>query len=167
MIAESWAYSREAVAAGEVWRLASAFAAHLSWPHLAGNLAVFAAAVALLRTVASAREVVAVVTLCAIASSAGLHLATPLDWYVGASGALHGLLAWGAMRLPMPRGGWLALLLSVSVMSDQGRSLSWLGEPLVPQSHYWGLACGLALAIASGWRSLAADSATAARIRAT
>ena len=114
--------------------------------------------------VARSRRVFA---LSALASSVGLYLATPLDWYVGASGALHGLLAWGAMRLPMPRGGCLVLLLGVSVAIDQGRSISWLGEPLAPQSHYWGLACGLAMAIASGWRSLAAGSPTAERISAT
>src|SRR5690606_15593643 len=52
MIAESWAFSREAVAAGEVWRLFSASAAHLSWAHLGSNLAVFGGALLLLRTAA-------------------------------------------------------------------------------------------------------------------
>ena len=169
MIAESWAFSREAIAAGEVWRLVGASAAHLSWPHLATNLAVFAAALLLLRATARATEVLGVLAACAIASTACLYLGTSLDWYLGASGALYGLLAWGAPKLPMPAGTWLLILLIANVVLDQGRTTSWLGEPLAPQSHYWGLACGLALALASGWRALAARppllsrSATASR----
>jgi rhomboid family GlyGly-CTERM serine protease len=155
LIAESWAFSREAIAAGEVWRLAGASAAHLSWAHLAGNLAVFAAALHLLCPVARAAAVIGVLAASALATTAGLYLGTSLDWYVGASGAVYGLLAWGAMRLPMPAGAWLLLLLMANVAVDQGRATSWLGEPLAPQSHYWGLACGLALAIVSGWRALA------------
>lgn len=167
MIAESWAFSREAIAAGEIWRLATANAAHLSWPHLGANLGAFAATIALLRAVTRPAEVLGTLALCAVGSTAGLYLGSTLDWYVGASGALYGLLAWGATRLPMPGGLWLLLLLAANVAIDQGRSLSWLGEPLAPQSHYWGLACGLALAIASGWRSLGARPSIAARIRAT
>ena len=163
MIAESWAFSRVAVAAGAVWRLAGANAAHLSCPHLATNLAVFAAALLLLRTTAHAAEVLGVLASCAIATTAGLYLGTSLDWYVGASGALYGLLAWGTMRLPMPAGAWLLILLIVNVALDQGRTASWLGEPLAPQSHYWGLAGGLALALVSGWRALASRSPMAPR----
>jgi rhomboid family GlyGly-CTERM serine protease len=162
MIGDSWAFSREAIAAGDLWRLAGANAAHLSWPHLASNLAVFAAAVALLREVVRPVELLGTLALCAIGSTTGIYLGTSLDWYVGASGALYGLLAWGASRLPMPRGLWLLLLLMVNVALDQGRSASWLSEPLAPQSHYWGLACGLALAIASAWRTTASEAAWAA-----
>ena len=38
-----------AIEDGELWRFATASLAHLSWPHLAGNLLAFTAAVALLR----------------------------------------------------------------------------------------------------------------------
>ncbi len=168
MIAESWSFSREAIAAGEWWRLAGANVAHLSWAHLAGNLVVFATALRLLHPVVRAGAVLGVLAACAIASTAGLYLGTSLDWYVGASGALYGLLAWGATRLPMPAGAWLLLLLVGNVALDQGRTTSWLGEPLAPQSHYWGLACGLALAIVSGWRiAVAPPASMASRINAT
>lgn len=149
MLLESWAFSREAIGNGEVWRLLSANLAHLSWPHLYGNLAMFAAAVALLRSVAGPAEVLMVVVLSALATTLGLYFGSSLDWYVGASGAVYGLMAWGAARLPMPAGLCLLALLTINVAIDQGRSLSWLGEPLAPQSHYWGLAGGLALAILS------------------
>jgi rhomboid family GlyGly-CTERM serine protease len=167
MLAQSLAFSRDAIADGEVWRLATANLAHLSWPHLAGNVAVFAAAVNLLRPVAKPQEVVVTIMLCALAATLGVYLSSSLDWYVGASGALCGLLAWGATRLPMPTGLWLLILLTINVANDQGRSVSWLGEPLAPQGHYWGLACGLALAIVSGWRSLAVGTAITPRISPT
>ena len=153
MLLESWAFSREAIDNGEVWRLAGASLAHLSWPHLAGNLAVFAAAVALLRSVVGPLELMGALTVSALATTLGLYFGSPLDWYVGASGALYGLLAWGALRLPMPTGLWLPALLAINVALDQDRTLSWLGEPLAPQGHYWGLVGGLGLAIVSAWRS--------------
>ena len=153
MLAQSWAFSRMAIDSGEIWRLASADFAHLSWPHLAGNLLVFTAAVALLRAVATPLEIIGVFLLCALGCTLGLYFGSALDWYVGASGALCGLLAWGAMRLPVATGSWLLGLLTINVALDQGRTLTWLGEPFAPQGHYWGLACGLALAIISGWRA--------------
>jgi rhomboid family GlyGly-CTERM serine protease len=156
MFAQSLAFSRTAVDNGEIWRLATASLAHLSWVHLAGNLLVFAAAVVLLRRTATPGAVVAVLAACALASTLGIYLGSTLDWYVGASGGLCGLLAWGASRLPMPTGPWLLGLLTLNVAMDQGRTLSWLGEPLAPQAHYWGLACGLALAVMSAWRASAA-----------
>jgi hypothetical protein len=129
---------------------------------------VFAAALQLLRPVARADAVLGVLAACAIASTVGLYLGTSLDWYAGASGALYGLLAWGATRLSMPAGAWLLLLLAGNVALDQGRTTSWLGEPLAPQSHYWGLACGLVLAIACGWRTaVASPDLIASRTNAT
>lgn len=153
VLLESWAFSREAIDNGEVWRLAVASLAHLSWPHLYGNLAVFAAAVALLRSVSGPLELGAALLVSALATTLGLYFGSSLQWYVGASGALYGLLAWGALRLPMPTGPLLAGLLAINASIDQGRTLSWLGEPLAPQAHYWGLVGGLALAIFSAWRS--------------
>lgn len=161
MLAPSWAFSRMAIDDGEIWRLAAASFAHLSWPHLAGNLLVFTVAVALLRPVATPREIAVVFLLSALGCTLGLYLGSSLDWYVGASGALYGLLAWGAARLTGAGGCWLLVLLMLNVALDQDRTLSWLGEPLAPQGHYWGLACGLALAIASAWRASAAGPAAA------
>ena len=172
MLLESLAFSRAAIADGEVWRLLGANFAHLSWTHLYGNLAVFAGAVALLRSAAGPTELLAALAFSALATTAGLYFGSSLDWYVGASGALYGLLAWGTVRLPMPAGLWLPALLTINVAIDQGRTLSWLGEPLAPQGHYWGLAGGLALALLSGWRASAragpsCGAARAASIRAT
>ena len=147
MLLQSLAFSREAIAGGETWRLAGASLAHLSWGHLFGNLAMLAGVVALLRPVAAPIELLAALALSALATTTGLYFGSSLQWYVGASGALYGLLAWGTMRLPMPTGLWLAVLLVINVAIDQGRTLSWLGEPLAPEAHYWGLAGGFALAL--------------------
>ncbi len=152
MLLQSLAFSRAAIDEGEIWRLAGASFAHLSWMHLYGNLAVFAGAVALLRSVTGATALLGAFGFCTLATTTGLYFGSTLAWYAGASGALYGVLAWGSVRLPMPTGLWLPALLAVNVAIDQGRTLSWLGEPLAPQGHYWGLAGGLALALISGWR---------------
>lgn len=163
MLLEGLAFSREAIAAGELWRLAGAGFAHLSWPHLAGNLVLFAMALVLLQPVARPLEVGGVLAFCTLATTGGLWFGSTLAWYAGASGPLYGLLAWGAARLPAPVGPGLLGGLVAMVLLDQQRSLSWLGEPLAPQAHYWGLAGGLAVLLAS---ALAARSVPERRIRA-
>jgi rhomboid family GlyGly-CTERM serine protease len=145
MLLEGLAFSREAIAAGEVWRLAGAGFAHLTRPHLAGNLALFAATLVLLQRSAGPLEVVGVLAFCTFATTGGLWFGSTLDWYAGASGPLYGLLAWGAARLPWPAGPGLFAGIGLIVLLDQGRSVSWLGEPLAPEAHYWGLAGGLAV----------------------
>lgn len=93
-------YDRTAVSQAEVWRLSSAAFVHLSWPHLALNLAglvllglLFAAP---LRTTAFGLSLL----LCALGVGLGLHLfSTDVQSYVGLSGALHGLFAVGAFAM--------------------------------------------------------------------
>ena len=150
MLLQSLAFSREAIAGGETWRLLGASLAHLSWAHLGGNLAMLAGVLALLRPVATPVEMLAALAFSALATTTGLYFGSALQWYVGASGALYGLLAWGSIRLPMPVGPGLAALLAINVAFDQGRTLSWLGEPLAPEAHYWGLAGGFLLALIAG-----------------
>lgn len=148
MLLEGLAFSREAIAAGEIWRLGGAALAHLSWAHFAGNLGLLCLVLLVLRPVARAGEVVAVFCLSTLATTGGLFLGSSLDWYAGASGPLYGLLAWGAARLRPPVGPLLLAGLVIAVLADQGRGMSWLGEPLAPAAHYWGLAGGLAVLLA-------------------
>ena len=153
MLLQSLAFSREAIAGGEAWRLLSASLAHLSWAHLCGNLAMLAGVALLLRPWSSPLELLGVFAFSALATTTGLYFGSGLQWYVGASGALYGLLAWGTTRLPPSTGPWLALLLVLNVAIDQGRSVSWLGEPLAPEAHYWGLIGGFLLALVSRRRA--------------
>ena len=147
MLLQSLAFSREAIADGETWRLLGASAAHLSWAHLCGNLVMLVGVVLLLRRWCSPLEMLGVLVFSALATTTGLYFGSGLQWYVGASGALYGLLAWGTTRLPLSIGPWLAVLLVLNVAIDQGGSVSWLGEPLAPEAHYWGLVGGFLLAL--------------------
>ena len=149
MLLEGLEFSREAIGAGEVWRFIGAAFAHLSWTHFAGNLALLSLALAMLQPAVRAGEAVLAFGFCTLATTGGLWFGSSLDWYAGASGPLYGLLAWGAARLPAPVGAGVLCGIVVIVLADQGRSLSWLGEPFAPQAHYWGLAGGLVLLLAT------------------
>lgn len=148
MLLEGLEFSREAIAAGEVWRFIGAAFAHLSWPHFAGNLALLCLVLVILRPVATPGETLGVFCFSTLATTGGLWFGSTLEWYAGASGPLYGLLAWGAARVAAPWGPGLLLGIVLVVLADQGRTQSWLGEPLAPAAHYWGLAGGLAVLLA-------------------
>lgn len=148
MLLEALAYSRQAVADGEGWRLLGASFAHLSTAHLLANAAGLLLLALLLRPVLGPVRFTAVLAGAALGVPIGVHAFTTLDWYVGLSGALHALLAHGALRLRAVDRSHGIVLLAVAaaqVAFDQTRSVSWLGEPLAPQSHLIGFAIGLAI----------------------
>ena len=149
LLMEGLEFSREAIADGEVWRLLGAAFAHLSWAHFAGNLALLGLVLVVVRPHATPREAVGVFAFVTLATTGGLWFGSTLDWYAGASGPLYGLLAWGAARLPAPLGPGLLLGVVLVVFVDQGRTQSWLGEPLAPAAHYWGLVGGLSVLLAA------------------
>ncbi len=148
MLMEGFEFSREAIADGEWWRLVGAAFAHLSWAHFAGNLALLCVVLVLLQPVATPRAAVGVFFACTFATTGGLWFGSTLDWYAGASGPIYGLLFWGAARLPAPLGPGLLLGVVLVVLADQGRMQTWLGEPLAPAAHYWGLAGGMTVVLA-------------------
>jgi rhomboid family GlyGly-CTERM serine protease len=88
-------YDRTAIAAGEVWRLATGHLVHLGWAHTAMNLAGLAVLALLFADWLRTREWLLVSLVAAAAIDAGLYWGHPeIVWYVGLSGVLHGL--WGA-----------------------------------------------------------------------
>ena len=98
-VREVLAYTRDGVAAGQLWRLVSNHFVHLGWTHMWLNLAGLALVAWL---VGGAFDwlrwlIVAIVTIGAI--GAGFWFLYPnLDWYVGLSGLLHGLLVGGLYK---------------------------------------------------------------------
>jgi rhomboid family GlyGly-CTERM serine protease len=147
----AWRYDRSALLAGEYGRLLGAHLVHLGLRHLLYN----AAGLALLWFM-FARSwrpgqwlLILLTTVCAI--DAGLWWLSPnVQWYVGASGLLHGVWAAGAWQALRQRDalGWLpALLLLGKLISEQwqGASLVVGDMPVVLAAHLYGAAGGVLL----------------------
>lgn len=89
-------YERAAVFAGEAWRLATAHLIHVDTVHLAWNLAGLALVAWLFAREFGVRDWILILTASTIAVDLGFLVFEPqLEWYVGFSGVLHGLMAAG------------------------------------------------------------------------
>lgn len=147
-----WRYERTGIAAGEWWRLASAHWVHLDLRHALLNAAGLALVWALFaRDYRPAHWLfIAVVSMLAI--DAGLWFGAPqIEWYVGASGWLHGVMAAGALARLRRRevdGGVLAVVLAGKLLLEQYMPLPFAGgAPVVVQAHLYGAIGGLAVAL--------------------
>jgi rhomboid family GlyGly-CTERM serine protease len=137
-------YDRVALAAGEWWRLLTAHVVHLDTRHALLNCLGLALMWALFARDYSPRQWVPIVLGAMAAIDAGLWLCdSTLLWYVGSSGALHGVMAAGAVAHIRrgERDGWvLAGLLAVKLAYEH-----WLGalpfsgsDAVVVSAHLYG-----------------------------
>ena len=160
-------YDREAILAGELWRLFSGHWVHFSAAHLGCNLAVIAVAGLILETGTAARTArLLLVTPWFI--SAGLLVCEPqLRCYGGLSGLATAVvvalaLAAFARRRQDPRAGWTAalllLLFGLKTIFEwhTHRALFALdanaGYAVVPLSHLLGGIAALILHLLTGFR---------------
>ncbi len=152
---ESWqallGYRRVAVIEGlQGWRLLTAQSLHLGRPHLLLNLAGWALLCMLLMPAVSTRTLSIVLAGSVTGTAAGLLLTPEVAWYVGFSGALHGVLGGGAVVLLRSRRGLaMGLLLGLAsklawdvVSGGEGGGLP-AGARVVVEAHLWGSAGGL------------------------
>ena len=149
-------YQREAILAGELWRLLSAHFIHAGWPHLWLNLAGLTLIGLLFPFLSAPRFGVSLLLASALAIDLGLWLLNPeIHWYVGLSGVLHGLFAGGALlhlRHRGWRGGGYLLLLAVKLAWEQTGgplpgSAAVAGARVITEAHLYGAAGGAALAL--------------------
>ena len=142
-------YERSALYAHQWWRLLSAHLVHLSWEHALLNTAGLVLLWVLFARDFSPGRWLWIVTLSIAAIDAGLWFLRPaVEWYLGASGVLHGVLAAGACamyRRAEGTGAVLLLLLVIKLIYEQrsGASLFLGGVPLVPDAHLFGALGGL------------------------
>lgn len=152
--AHAWLrFERDAILHGELWRLLTAHWLHHGALHFSMN------SIALVMTVWLAAAVMPVTAallwllLSSLGVAAGLLLFNPdLHWYVGLSGALHGLLVLVCARYLQrgdALGGWLLSLLCVKLCLEQA-GLSFtddglLAVPVVVDAHLYGALSGLLL----------------------
>jgi rhomboid family GlyGly-CTERM serine protease len=96
---ESWRFSRELVAQGDVWLLFSGHIVHMNWSHWWLNMAGLAIVAFFFSSHASFRQWAVVILISACVINAGLWWWMPdIHYYVGLSGVLHGLFLYGALR---------------------------------------------------------------------
>jgi rhomboid family GlyGly-CTERM serine protease len=158
-------YERQAILAGELWRLVTAHLIHVDFTHLGWNLAGLALVAWLFGREFRAGEWALVLVGSTIAVDLGFLLLEPqLEWYVGFSGVLHGLMAAGLCA-------WLWRSpdsLTALVATVFAAKLAWehfvgplpftagsLDVPVVHQSHSYGAVGGLVAALVLLWRQRA------------
>jgi len=145
-------YDRVGLTAGEWWRLLTAHVVHLDTRHALVNCLGLALMWALFARDYTPRQWVPIVLGAMAAIDAGLWLCdSTLLWYVGSSGALHGVMAAGAVAHIRrgQRDGWvLAGLLAVKLAYEH-----WLGalpfsgsDAVVVSAHLYGVLGGATVA---------------------
>ena len=153
-------YERAAIATGEVWRLVSGNLVHASGQHLLLNLAGLALVTLLFPGEYSRRDWALIGLTSAIAIAAGLWWGSPeVEWYVGLSGVLHGILAAGAIAWWRSRlRGLAGLLTAILIAKLTGEQLfgaiGWSGDlNVIVDAHLYGALGGaVAGVILSGLR---------------
>ena len=149
---EGLAFERDAVRDGEAWRLVTGHLVHLGWPHFALN----AAGLVLVWTLVGSAYKPAGWILIFLASIAAIDLGLwtlnpELQWYVGLSGALHGVLVAGLVmscRQPRIETTILALLLLCKLAWEQFSgplpgSEGSSGGPVIVDAHLYGAIGGM------------------------
>ncbi|WP_083329187.1 rhombosortase [Marinobacter salinus] len=94
-------YQHDFAQSGEVWRLVSAHFVHLDWPHFLLNLLGLWLLWLLVGKAFNMDQWLLLIVLLSVSITMGLRIWSPeVDWYVGLSGLLYGMLAIGlVMRI--------------------------------------------------------------------
>src|SRR5215469_8078324 len=107
---EALRYDRAGLASGQLWRLVTGHLVHLSLEHAALNVLGLVLMWALFARDYTPRQWLAILLGTVLAIDAGLWMRdSTVAWYVGSSGALHGVMAAGTLA-HLRRGdldGWL------------------------------------------------------------
>jgi rhomboid family GlyGly-CTERM serine protease len=149
-------YQRDAIAAGEIWRLASGHFVHLGVSHMLMNVAALAVLWFVLSPYLKASDWIASGLASMAAIDAGLYFVDDqVLWYVGLSGMLHGFWASASVRAIGSRrleGLVLGLLLLAklgyeSTVGSVGLTTAIAGGAVVTEAHAWGALGGLVSAL--------------------
>jgi rhomboid family GlyGly-CTERM serine protease len=152
-------YQRDAVAAGEWWRLATAHVVHLGLHHALLNALGLALMWALFARDYDVRGWIAIIASAVAAIDVGLWVGdSTVQWYVGSSGALHGIMAAGTLA-HLKRGepdGWIlgAFLVGKLLYEQTVGALPLVGPGVVvvTDAHLYGALGGLLGAYVFGSR---------------
>jgi rhomboid family GlyGly-CTERM serine protease len=149
---EALRYDRLGLAHGELWRLLTGHLVHLSFEHAALNSLGLVLMWALFARDYAPRQWLPIVLGSIAAIDAGLWLRdSTIAWYVGSSGALHGMMAAGTLAHVRRRDldGWLLaafLILKLSYEQFSGQLPFAEGSVVVVDAHLYGALGGVAVA---------------------
>jgi len=153
-------YERAALLAGEWWRLLTAHVIHLNLQHAALNTLGLILMWALFARDYAARQWPVIVLAAVAAIDVGLWLGdSTVEWYVGSSGVLHGVMAAGAFAHFRRRevDGWVlsAFLIGKLIYEQSTGALPFAGKEVavVVDAHLYGAIGGLVAAIILKLRS--------------
>lgn len=146
-------YDRGGLAAGQWWRLLTAHVVHLDLEHAALNSLGLVLMWALFARDYKPRQWLLIVLAAVAAIDAGLWLRdSTIAWYVGSSGALHGVMAAGTSAHLRRRDldGWILaafIVLKLSYEQSTGAlPFSDSGAGVVVDAHLYGALAGFAVA---------------------
>ena len=146
-------FDRAAIAAGQWWRLLTAHFVHLDLEHAVLNSLGVVLMWALFARDYSPWRWAAIYCGSALAVSLGLWFLNPeLEWYVGASGALHGVMTAGTIAHLRRRDldGWILAIFIVGKLAfeQSAGALPFAGDAnTIVDAHLYGAIGGIALAL--------------------
>lgn len=156
-------YERMPIAAGEWWRLITAHFVHIDLEHTLLNLMGVVLMWAIFARDLSPKQWLIVTTVVVLTIDAGLWFRDrSVDWYVGASGALHGFMAAGTY-VHVRRGdldGWILVIFIVLKLGYEQLHgvlpFAESGMPVVLNAHLYGAIGGVlaAACLKPGHKSL-------------
>jgi len=144
-------YVRSAILQGEWWRLLTGHLDHLGWAHLGLNAAFLVLLLTLFKPLQSwAKTLLLWLLICLAISFLMLFLSPQLQWYVGLSGSLYGLLIFGLVSDKNYALGLrfvISLIVIAKVMFEQLEGASAqvsqiISGPVAEESHLYGLMAG-------------------------
>ena len=145
-------YDRAGLAAGQWWRLLTAHVVHMGLEHAALNSLGLVLMWALFARDYTPRQWVSIALASIAAIDAGLWLRdSTVAWYVGSSGALHGVMAAGTLAHLRRRDldGWILgafIIVKLTYEQTSGALPFAEGEGVVVDAHLYGALGGLAVA---------------------
>ncbi|RUO23284.1 rhombosortase [Aliidiomarina iranensis] len=148
------AYDREAMLQGQWWRLLTGQFLHLSFAHALGNILGLGVVWLLFADHWRGWRFVWLVPICVLGSNAGMLFHPQIENYVGFSGALYGLIAFGALMdwfHRIPYGGFITLGLTAKVSYEYFlQPIEFLAlndlSLLAVEAHFYGVLTGFCMA---------------------
>ncbi len=150
-------YDRNAINAGEWWRLFTGHLVHLGWAHAFLNLSGLALTTLIFQQELSIKNDSVALVFCIAGTALGIYLFSPdLIWYVGFSGALHGYLIYYLIKgyQVSPLISLIALTAIIfkvfweqSPWGDTAQTEHLIGGAVAIDSHFYGSISGLVIGL--------------------